>query len=50
MNKTKQIIQEFERLNKTKTIKIDGTDKERLIFINSDEVFKIFLIIMMRGV
>jgi len=42
MNKTKQIIQEFERLNKTKTIKIDGTDKERLIFINSDEVFKIF--------
>ena len=42
MNKIKQIVKEFERLNKTKDIKINGTDRKRLIFINSDEVFKIF--------
>ena len=37
-----EIIKYLKHLNEYERIKIDGTDKERLIFKNRDEVFKIF--------
>lgn len=41
INKT-EIIKDLERLNQTYKIKINGINEERLIFNNSDEVFKIY--------
>lgn len=37
-----EILTYLKHLNEYERIKIDGTDKERLIFKNSSEVFKIF--------
>ena len=37
-----KILKYIERLNQIEEIKIDDSDKTRLIFKNSDEVFKIF--------
>ena len=37
-----KILKYIERLNQTEEIKINNSDKTRLIFKNSDEVFKIF--------
>lgn len=37
----KQLIKKLEGLNKTKMIKVTGTDKERLVFTN-EETFKLF--------
>jgi len=41
MNKTKQILKDLERLNKTEVIKVDNSNEERLIF-KDEETFKIF--------
>jgi len=41
MEQTKQILKDIEALNQIDFIKVDGTDKDRVIFKN-EEVFKIF--------
>ena len=41
INKT-EIVEYLTELNKFKMVKINGLDKERLVFINSDKVFNIF--------
>jgi hypothetical protein len=38
----KEIKTDLERLNQYKFIKVDGTNQERLVFINNEEVFNIF--------
>jgi hypothetical protein len=42
MIKKEEMIKELTRLNEYKRIKVQGTEKERLVFINSDEMFKLF--------
>ena len=38
----KEIVKELKRLNESKMIKIQNTDKERRVFINSNDVFEIW--------